>query len=56
VGVIQGTRGAETHAEVQRLDAGGAGVGAGVGGGEELGAAEAGLDVRGGGEGRWRSR
>lgn len=49
VGVVQGTRGVEAHAEVQRLDAGGAGVVAGVGGGEELGAAEARLGVGGGG-------
>ena len=57
VGVVQGTRGVEMHAEVQGLDAGGAGVGAGVGGGEEYGAAEASLDVQGEGRGRrWRSR
>lgn len=45
VRVVQWARGVGAHAEVQRLDAGGCGVGAGVRGGQKLGAAESDLDV-----------
>ena len=49
VRVVEWARCVGAHAEVEGLDAGGGGVGAGVCGGQELGAAEAGLDVVGGG-------
>lgn len=51
VRVVERARGVGAHAEVEGLDASGRGVGAGVCGGHELGAAEADLDVVcGGGE------
>lgn len=49
VGEVEGPGGVLHEAEVEGLDAGGGGVGAGVGGGDELGAAEARLHVVGGG-------
>lgn len=53
VRVVERARGVGAHAEVQRLDAGGGRVGAGVRRGLELGAAEPDLDVvwRGGEDG-----
>ena len=43
---IKGTSGVFHEGEVQGFDAGCGGVGAVVGGGEELGASETGLNVR----------
>lgn len=47
--VVERARRVGAHAEMQRLDAGRSGVGAVIRGGQELGAAEADLDVVGGG-------